>query len=84
MDNATRLRLLRALIGAGGTTRWTPEQLAERSGLPFTMVVRGVETLASETPPIAWFDRDVSTGQLLAWLTPHGLEALEDLEREER
>lgn len=75
---------MRALIGAGGTSRWTPDQRVERSGLPLTLVARGIEALAKEEPPLAWFDRDAVTGQLLAWLTPHGLEALEDLERDER
>ena len=83
MDAAARLALLQALIGEGQTSRWTPEQLADRSGLPPAKTERGVEALAAEDPPLAQFDRDARTGELLAWLLPHGLTVLDDLEREQ-
>ena len=85
MDDDTRRRLLRAVIGAerpgrGRVRRWTVLEAAERAGLVLSHVRRGLRELREQDPPLVWGDVDVGSGEELWWLLPDGLNELDRLE----
>jgi hypothetical protein len=90
MDDDTRRRLLRAVIGEDQAgrgrvrRRWTSLEAAERAGLVLNHTRRGLEELREQDPPLVWGDVDAGTGEELWWLLPPGLNELDRLEARER
>jgi hypothetical protein len=89
MDDDTRRRLLRAVIGEdqpgrGRVRRWTSLEAAERAGLVLSHARRGLQELREQDPPLVWGDVDAGTGEELWWLLPSGLNELDRLEAGER
>jgi hypothetical protein len=85
MDDDTRRRLLRAVIGEdqpgrGRVRRWTLLEAAERAGLVLNHTRRGLEELREQDPPLVWGDVDAGTGEELWWLLPSGLNELDRLD----
>jgi hypothetical protein len=85
MDDDTRRRLLRAVIGEdqpgrGRVRRWTALEAAERAGLVLNHARRGLQELRERDPPLVWGDADATTGEELWWLLPSGLNELDRLE----
>ena len=85
MDDDTRQRLLRAVIGAdqpgrGRVRRWTLAEAAERAGFSPSETHRQLQELREQDPPMVWGDVDASTEEQLWWLLPHGLNELDRLE----
>ena len=85
MDDDTRRRLLRAVIGEdrpgrGRVRRWTALEAAERAGLILSHVRRGLHELRDQQPPLVWGDVDAGTGLELWWLLPCGLNELDRLD----
>jgi hypothetical protein len=83
MDDDTRRRLLRAVIGEdqpgrGRVRRWTSLEAAERAGLVLSHTRRGLQELREQDPPLVW--GDAGTGEELWWLLPSGLNELDRLE----
>src|SRR3954454_3901607 len=89
MEDATRRRLLRAVIGEdqpgrGRVRRWTVLEAAERAGLVLSHARRGLQELREQDPPLVWGEVDAGTGEELWWLLPSGLNELDRLEAGER
>jgi hypothetical protein len=89
MDDETRRRLLRAVIGEdqpgrGRVRRWTALEVAERAGLVLNHARRGLQELREQDPPLVWGDANAGTGEELWWLLPDGLNELDQLEARER
>ena len=85
MDDETRRRLLRAVLGEdqpgrGRVRRWTALETAERAGLVFNHARRGLQELRAHNPPLVWGDADARGGEELWWLLPSGLNELDRLE----
>ena len=85
MDDETRRRLLRAVIGEalpgrGRVRRWTALEAAERAGLVLNHARRGLQELREQDPPLVWGDADATTGEQLWWLLPSGPNELDRLE----
>jgi hypothetical protein len=85
MDDDTRRRLLRAVIGEdqpgrGRVRRWTLLEAAERAGLVLNHTRRGLQELREQNPPLVWGDVDATSGEELWWLLPQGLNELDRLE----
>jgi hypothetical protein len=85
MDDETRRRLLRAVIGEdqpgrGRVRRWTALEAAERAGLVLDHPRRGLQELRGQDPPLVWDDADATSGEELWWLLPSGLNELDRLE----
>jgi hypothetical protein len=88
MDDETRRRLLRAVIGEdqpgrGRVRRCTALEAAERAGLVLNHARRALQELREHDPPLVWGDTDASTGEELWWLLPSGLNELDRLEAHE-
>jgi hypothetical protein len=89
MDDQTRRRLLRAVIGEhqpgrGRVRRWTALEVAERAGLVLNHARRGLRELRDQDPPLVWGDANAGPGEELWWLLPDGLNELDRLEARER
>ena len=89
MDDDTRRRLLRAVIGEdqpgrGRVRRWTSLEAAERAGLVLSYTRRALQELREQDPPLVWGDGDAGTAEELWWLLPSGLNELDRLEASER
>jgi hypothetical protein len=89
MDDDTRRRLLRAVIGEdqpgrGRVRRWTSLEAAERAGLVLNHTRRGLQEFREHDPPLVWGDVDAGTGEELWWRLPPGLNELDRLESDER
>jgi hypothetical protein len=89
MDDETRRRLLRAVIGEhhpgrGRVRRWTALEVAERAGLVLNHARRGLQELRDQDPPLVWGDANAGPGEELWWLLPDGLNELDRLEAGER
>jgi hypothetical protein len=89
MDDDTRRRLLRAVIGEdtpgrGRVRRWTLLEAAERAGLVLNHTHRGLQELREQNLPLVWGDVDAGTGEELWWLLPQGLTELDRLDASER
>ena len=89
MDDETRRRLLRAVIGEdqpgrGRVRRWTALEVAERAGLVLNHARHALRELREHDPPLVWGDADTATGEELWWLLPSGLNELDRLEAGER
>jgi hypothetical protein len=89
MDEDTRRRLLRAVIGEdqpgrGRVRRWTVLEAADRASLLLNHARRGLQELREHDPPLAWSDVGADTGEELWWLLPSGLNELDRLEAGER
>src|SRR5215210_1725157 len=89
MDDQTRRRLLRAVLGEdqpgrGRVRRWTALEAAERAGLVLNHARRGLQELRAQDPPLVWGDVDARSGEELWWLLPSGLNELDRLEAGER
>ena len=89
MDDYTRRRLLRAVIGEdqpgrGRVRRWTSLEAAERGGLVLSYTRRALQELREQDPPLVWGDGDAGTAEELWWLLPSGLNELDRLEASER
>ena len=86
MDDDTRRRLLRAVLGEdrpgrGRVRRWTLLEAAERAGLVLGHARRGLQELRDHEPPLVWGDVDgAGGGEELWWLLPDGLNELDRLE----
>src|SRR5881392_3186211 len=85
MDDETRRRLLRAVIGEdlpgrGRVRRWTSLEAAERAGLVLGHARRALQELREHEPPLVWGDLDASSGEQLWWLLPAGLNELDRLD----
>ena len=85
MDDDTRRRLLRAVIGEAQAGRgrvrcWTSLEAAERAGLVLSHARRRLRELREQDPPLVWGDIDADTGEELWWLLPSGLK-LNELDR---
>lgn len=85
MDDDTRRRLLRSIIGEdqpgrGRVRRWTLAEAAERAVLGLSDTRRGLQGLQGQDPPLVWGEVDSSTDEQLWWLLPHGLTELDRLE----
>src|SRR4051794_38830220 len=89
MDDETRRRLLRAVIGEdqpgrGRVRRWTTLEAAERAGLVLNHARRALDELRARNPPLVWSEIDARSGEELWWLLPSGLNELDRLEAGER
>jgi hypothetical protein len=89
MDDDTRRRLLRAVMGQdqpgrGRVRRWTSLEVAERAGLVLNYTRRALRELREADPPLVWSDVDARRGDELWWLLPDGLNELDRLEAGER
>jgi hypothetical protein len=88
MDDDTRRRLLRAVIGEDqpgrGRVRWAVLEAAERAGLVLSHARQGLQELREHDPPLVWGDVDADTSEELWWLLPSGLNELDRLEAGER
>jgi hypothetical protein len=89
VDDETRRRLLRAVIGEhqsgrGRVRRWTALEVAERAGLVLNHARRGLQELREQDPPLVWGDASAGPGEELWWLLPDGLNELDRLEARER
>ncbi len=86
MDDETRRRLLRAVLGEdrpgrGRVRRWTLLEAAERAGLVLSHARRGLQELRDHEPPLVWGGVDgAGGGEELWWLLPDGLNELDRLE----
>jgi hypothetical protein len=85
MDDDTRRRLLRAVIGEGQpgrgrARRWTALEVAERAGLVLNHTRRALHELREQDPPLVWGGVDARTGDELWWLLPAGLNELDRLD----
>ena len=84
MDDETRRRLLRAVLGEdrpgrGRVRRWTLLEAAERAGLVLGHARRGLQELRDHEP--VWGGVDgAGGGEELWWLLPDGLNELDRLE----
>src|SRR3954452_20770826 len=88
MDDQTRRRLLRAVIGddqpgRGRVRRWTALGGAERDGVVLNHARRGLHELLPQAPPLVWGDVDAGGGEELWRLLPSGLIELDRLEARE-
>src|SRR3954454_20357772 len=89
MEDETRRRLLRAVIGEhqpgrGRVRRWTALEVAERAGLVLNHARRGLQELRDQDPPLVWGDANDGPGEELWCLLPDGLTELARLEARER
>src|SRR3954470_6683533 len=89
MDDQTRRRLLRAVIGEdqpgrGRARRWTAREGAERAGWVLNHAGRGLRELRDQDPPLVWGDANAGPGEELWWLLPDGHRELAGREARER
>src|SRR3954454_23940742 len=89
MDDQTRRRLLRAVIGEhqpgrGRVRRWPPLEAAERAGRVLNHARRGLQELREQDPPLVWGDATAGTDEGLWCLLPDVLAELDRLEARER